>query len=441
MDRFRITSGGRAGAVFTPASDSFLAGRQPDAGLRFSADEDLAVSARHARFTRDRDAWVVEDLDSRNGTWVNGTRVLAAVRLQAGDTIRFGVDGPEVACEFNVGTAQPESTTRKLRAMITREKLRLRLIAASVLVVVLVFAAALALSDRQERAAWDADRSLLQSRIDSLLAAGPQVDSSLETEVAGLRSALRESEEHLRRLRAEAASTRRGGGNSADLERELLSATTALQRQQLAATLDFGLIQRRNRAAVAMVWVEYADGSLATGTAFSVRADGTLVTNRHLVEGQGGGLSPRRIAIRFSDSDQAFPGRVLAVSRSWDMAALAVDNIIGDVPAVGRLNTRTDTLPTGAPLAMIGFPLGGEPGSPSAAQVARPLVSAGLMLESAPGALELQGVGAAGASGSPILDAAGDVVGMLYGGRLEGGKHILMAVPAQAIAPFLSRLR
>ena len=50
-----------------------------------------AVSRRHARITLTGSAWVLEDLKSANGTYVNNTRVERA-KLKAGDVVRFGAD-------------------------------------------------------------------------------------------------------------------------------------------------------------------------------------------------------------------------------------------------------------------------------------------------------------------------------------------------------------
>ena len=46
-----------------------------------------AVSRRHARLRPDGNRVVVEDLGSKNGTWVNGAQVTGVVD---GDEIRFG---------------------------------------------------------------------------------------------------------------------------------------------------------------------------------------------------------------------------------------------------------------------------------------------------------------------------------------------------------------
>ncbi|MFL5959311.1 MAG: FHA domain-containing protein [Gaiellaceae bacterium] len=48
------------------------------------------ASARHARIELRGDGVWVQDLDSTNGTYVNGTRVAGAQRLDAGDVLRVG---------------------------------------------------------------------------------------------------------------------------------------------------------------------------------------------------------------------------------------------------------------------------------------------------------------------------------------------------------------
>ncbi|MBN9523479.1 FHA domain-containing protein [bacterium] len=56
-------------------------------------DGQVWSSRRHAALTLDKAMLVVEDLNSLNGTWVNGTRLRAgaALALKAGDVIQIGV--------------------------------------------------------------------------------------------------------------------------------------------------------------------------------------------------------------------------------------------------------------------------------------------------------------------------------------------------------------
>ncbi len=53
-------------------------------------DGDEFASARHARIEARSDGVWVQDLDSTNGTYVNGTRVEGAHLLAAGDVLRVG---------------------------------------------------------------------------------------------------------------------------------------------------------------------------------------------------------------------------------------------------------------------------------------------------------------------------------------------------------------
>jgi len=64
----------------------YLVGRHSDNGIRLA---DPGVSSFHARIFRGPDGYVIEDLKSRNGVWLNGSRVFHAV-LKNGDTVRLG---------------------------------------------------------------------------------------------------------------------------------------------------------------------------------------------------------------------------------------------------------------------------------------------------------------------------------------------------------------
>ena len=51
---------------------------------------DNAVSRRHAELTPDDGAWYIRDLQSQNGTYVNGVKIEGRMRLRPGDQIRTG---------------------------------------------------------------------------------------------------------------------------------------------------------------------------------------------------------------------------------------------------------------------------------------------------------------------------------------------------------------
>jgi DNA-binding winged helix-turn-helix (wHTH) protein len=77
----------RGGHAELPNGEHVL-GRDLDLELRFDSS---SVSRRHARIRVSEDEAVLEDLDSKNGTFVAERRVSSPVRLADGDEIRLGV--------------------------------------------------------------------------------------------------------------------------------------------------------------------------------------------------------------------------------------------------------------------------------------------------------------------------------------------------------------
>ena len=71
-------------------------GREPGSTILFSGDAAKVVSTRHAEIRFEGGGWVVADLGSRNGTYLNGRRLAAVAPLKVGDTIRLGESGPEL---------------------------------------------------------------------------------------------------------------------------------------------------------------------------------------------------------------------------------------------------------------------------------------------------------------------------------------------------------
>jgi EmrB/QacA subfamily drug resistance transporter len=69
-------------------------GRDPGSGLALSHDQ--LVSSRHARAVPNPDGVVLEDLGSRNGTFVNNVRIAAPTLVRPGDAIRIGDSTLEV---------------------------------------------------------------------------------------------------------------------------------------------------------------------------------------------------------------------------------------------------------------------------------------------------------------------------------------------------------
>ena len=70
-----------------PVDGVVTVGRDDSADLQL---RDKAISRRHATLRVEGETAVIEDLGSRNGTFVNGDRVDDARRLREGDALQLG---------------------------------------------------------------------------------------------------------------------------------------------------------------------------------------------------------------------------------------------------------------------------------------------------------------------------------------------------------------
>jgi serine phosphatase RsbU (regulator of sigma subunit) len=68
-------------------AESVVIGRSSRCGLAIA---DSSLSREHARIFKTEDGWFVEDLGSRNGTYVKGEKISGAVALRSGDIITLG---------------------------------------------------------------------------------------------------------------------------------------------------------------------------------------------------------------------------------------------------------------------------------------------------------------------------------------------------------------
>jgi pSer/pThr/pTyr-binding forkhead associated (FHA) protein len=65
--------------------DCFVIGRESDCHLAIPSQ---SVSRRHAQLRLQDGQWSIEDLRTRNGTWVNGQRIRSRTPLSHNDEIR-----------------------------------------------------------------------------------------------------------------------------------------------------------------------------------------------------------------------------------------------------------------------------------------------------------------------------------------------------------------
>ncbi|MGH7704193.1 MAG: FHA domain-containing protein, partial [Gemmatimonadales bacterium] len=400
--QFGFLSGARAGQIDVLGQPSFTVGRHPDCDLRFDADQDLQVSSRHATLGLEKGAYVLRDLDSTNGTFVNGTRVKGTRVLSDRDRIQFGANGPTV--EFTAlreeappppaagpsGTSvypsrtpperpAPQSAsspapapkpatksetpsrpagpgrTTMIRVEVTRQTARLRRTTVGLFGLLMLVTGAYFWQRTASARQLEAQRRILLAQVDSLIRQNGTISASVQS----MQDALDSARAATNRLRQQLD---RGTHDPADLEelqRRLAAAMKQQQNLSSAAQLDAPAITAANRDAIALVFVQYADGRTFTGTAFAVRSDqngGFLLTNRHVVT-DSAGARPLKIGVVFNGSNQNFRAELVTVHPEQDVALLHV-TVTKGVPTVKGLVTGDPPVVVGQPVAVLGFPLG-----------------------------------------------------------------------------------
>ena len=87
VSRIVITSGPKAGLELPLTGEPLTIGRSSESGLVVRDDY---TSSHHARLLLWGDQWMLQDLDSTNGTWMGGQRVGTPVPVIVGAPIKVG---------------------------------------------------------------------------------------------------------------------------------------------------------------------------------------------------------------------------------------------------------------------------------------------------------------------------------------------------------------
>ncbi|MFC9917245.1 FHA domain-containing protein FhaB/FipA [Agromyces binzhouensis] len=85
--RLVITSGSKSGAEFPLGRDEITIGRSSDSAIIIRDDY---TSTHHARLMLWNGRWMIQDLDSTNGTFLNGSRVTVPTPIPLGATVKVG---------------------------------------------------------------------------------------------------------------------------------------------------------------------------------------------------------------------------------------------------------------------------------------------------------------------------------------------------------------
>jgi S1-C subfamily serine protease len=482
--QFTFLSGSRAGQTDVLSQSPITVGRHPQCELRFDAEKDLDVSTRHASVNRVGDLWVIRDLGSTNGTFVNGKQLTQDHVLVTGDVIRFGPNGPQVEFtaigdarasgiappaavpERHSGTvvfgAQPDATpaparpapdpparsprptpakgpgtATKVRIEVHRQTKRLKYTAIGMFILLILISGAYLFQAADSERRLTAQRQLLLGQVDSLM----QEIDALSSGSEGLRVALDSAQAVAEQLKAQLAATPNDAVRINDLRRKLEIAIRQQRTLAGAAAVDARGIAADNRDAVAMVFVQFPNGQVFTGTAFAVSTDpsgGLLITNKHVVVDTNGTIASR-IGVIFNGTQQNFHADLVRVAPDVDLALLRA-SVHRGFPVVKSLADSGRKIEMGEPAAVLGFPLGLDldGGREWSTQGVAVTLTLGTVSRILPNLLQLDSYGAQGSSGSPIFDRRGSVIGVLYGGQTGSNGRIIYGVPIRYVRQLLN---
>ncbi|MBX7117370.1 MAG: trypsin-like peptidase domain-containing protein [Gemmatimonadaceae bacterium] len=476
---FRITSGARSGARERFEKSVVTIGRHPMNDLRFDANKDIDVSSRHAELRSVDGTHVLHDLGSTNGTFVNGSRITEQA-LHEGDLVTFGAGGPQASFHLVAAAAQaatpatrveadpappratkrsgdggagadapagakagaaatalpktpPKASTEVRIAAAVRQQtnsLRNALIGLAAFVVVAGGGAAWVMV-RQAKLAGE--------QVAALIATNDSLAKAFETRLRqtgvaeeALQAARAETERLSRELRDRQAS----GGDVAALTTRMRE--TQARTASLAGT-DYPAIAAANKPAIVFIAVKMADGSLSSGTGFNVLPSGLIVTNRHVVQAPDGTRAAEVAVIFEGRRGEWQQADIEVVSPNEELALLRLRRP-GNFPIVNGVARDVRGVQVGSPIALLGFPLGtGTAGMDGDIDQLKPVASMniGTVSKVLDDNLQLDVFAAQGSSGSPVLDARGLVIGVLYGAARESGGRIIYSVPAARLAALL----
>ncbi len=474
-------------------SDDISVGTAADVDVRFPAERAPGVAPHHASLRRADDGRFL--LRGRPGedVFVNGERVEERP-LVSGDVLALGEDGPMLrflllrdaprvhksmreALRDSLDCARHESASAIGRAFLVLRTIPSQLLTQTspavrvligALTVLLIASVALLLAfgvrlerriseeGRRVRAMEDAVRER-SARLED-----PEVRARFE-ELAGTLS------QRLEALEALSDAGRRVVRDAEPAVVFLQGAYAWLDAdgRPLRLILDPDGRPRRGPGDVPLVGLE-GDGppfeAQFTGSGFLVRADGLLVTNRHVAipwsaDQQAGPLLERgfrpelRLLVYAPWVRQAFDATFVSASETSDLALIRA---IGLADGVTPLRLSADATGPGEEIVVLGYPAGinallARSGTTfldsllqsrpdywrvveelAAADLIRPLASRGIVGQVTPATVVYDAETTRGGSGGPVLSMSGEVVAVTFGVLEEfGGSNL--GVPASAV--------
>ena len=191
-----------------------------------------------------------------------------------------------------------------------------------------------------------------------------------------------------------------------------IAAAPLAAQQPSAGTVD---LQQIRKAVVTIHALDASGRNLASGTGFFVAPTGMVVTAAHVLEGAAG------CSIELSDG-QTLRCSVAASDTGKDVAMLMVS---GTAPAMLKWGS-SEAARDGDDITVVSNPLGQLPGTLSKGIISASRVVAGTKL------LQISAPISHGSSGAPLLNAQGQVIGVIRS-TIERGQALNFATATDAV--------
>lgn len=463
-----LLAGDRAGAARTFDQEYVLIGRHPQADFSFPPEGELVVSSRHAALVRRDALYVVRDLGSTNGTFLNGQRLEGDKVLADGDTITLGARGPslrfryareggtggpatvlETAIAFEPGApprrpaspAPPSGpgpmtprqpprpgprvivmpdggTDTRINRAVIRHTSRLRWLLLALLAAVLLGGAAVMWWNARRARALAEEQQVLLAQMDSLLVRIRAVADSN----AAVRAEVRRSTDEATRLRELVAESRVSAQELTALRDEVQRASRRSAGLAAAADVDAREARRALAPMMAALLIDADRGTSAGGAIAAGGAGGQRVylVPARAVRGLGG--TPLDQVVLLEPGGRRRSGIVIAQHPTLPLAVVRVPEAPLEAPGLDA-------------------PAGGEPPAPGTPVViVGPDGEAilGAVGRSRPDAMQLDVFGGKVERGSAVATPAGRVIGIVAELEPSSGGRIAFAVPTAGLRPFLA---
>jgi S1-C subfamily serine protease len=193
--------------------------------------------------------------------------------------------------------------------------------------------------------------------------------------------------------------------------------------------------------AIVNISTTLAGGGSAAGTGLIVTSSGEILTNDHVVRGSSS------ITVSVQGRSQTYPATVIAVDQGADVALIKIDGVSG-LPTVKFADSSS--LKVGDSVVAIGNALGrgGAPWTQGSVTALDQTITASegrSSSETLTGMIESDAVIYQGDSGGALVNASGQVVGMITAGQAQGfrsaGSDVGYAITSNTALKVVNRIR